>query len=105
MRINQRNLVDEFGLIDPSIDRSPPHAVTNPMNQNYCCCYVAGPIAAAEAHFEAIGHPMPAGINIADWVLDLVIRSPPAEVCTVPLAAAYRSVRIYTNGHKRRERI
>lgn len=39
----------------------------------------AGPMELARAHFEGLGHPTASDINIADRILDLVIRSPPAE--------------------------
>ncbi len=40
----------------------------------------AGPIAAARPHFASLGHAVPENVNIADAVLDLVIRSSPTEV-------------------------
>lgn len=34
----------------------------------------------AREHFASLGHDVPQQVNIADAVLDLVIRSPPADV-------------------------
>ena len=35
-----------------------------------------GPTSAAVRHFAGLGHPTPAEVNVADMVLDLVIKSP-----------------------------
>eukprot|EP00208_Stichococcus_sp_RCC1054_P008188 CAMPEP_0206149676 /NCGR_PEP_ID=MMETSP1473-20131121/37907_1 /ASSEMBLY_ACC=CAM_ASM_001109 /TAXON_ID=1461547 /ORGANISM="Stichococcus sp, Strain RCC1054" /LENGTH=1805 /DNA_ID=CAMNT_0053547157 /DNA_START=182 /DNA_END=5600 /DNA_ORIENTATION=- len=40
----------------------------------------SGPMDTARAHFEALGYHTPPEVNIADRVLDLVIRSPSTEV-------------------------
>lgn len=39
----------------------------------------AGPMEAARHHFASLGHDVPPHVNIADAVLDLVIRSPPSQ--------------------------
>ena len=39
----------------------------------------SGAAAAAEAHFAALGRPKPAGVNVADFVLDVVVRASPDE--------------------------
>lgn len=44
-------------------------------------------MSSAAAHFASLGHVAPPEVNIADLVLDLVIRSPAAEV--ERLVAAY----------------
>jgi hypothetical protein len=42
---------------------------------------------AARRHFVGLGHDVPPHVNIADAVLDLVIRSPPSQARQpVPLA-------------------
>lgn len=37
-------------------------------------------MASAAQHFTSLGHSAPPEVNIADMVLDLVIKSPPAVV-------------------------
>jgi ATP-binding cassette subfamily G (WHITE) protein 2 len=39
----------------------------------------SGAASRAEAHFASLGHPLPAGVNIADWMLDTVLRAAPEE--------------------------
>lgn len=39
----------------------------------------SGSAAAAEAHFAALGRPKPPGVNVADFVLDVVVRASPEE--------------------------
>ena len=46
-------------------------------------------MSSAAAHFASLGHVAPPKVNIADMVLDLVIRSPAAQV--ERLAAAYEA--------------
>lgn len=41
-----------------------------------CDPRLAGPTSAAVQHFAGLGHPTPADVNVADMVLDLVIKSP-----------------------------
>ena len=38
--------------------------------------FAAGPTSAAVQHFAGLGHPTPVDVNVADMVLDLVIKSP-----------------------------
>ena len=49
----------------------------------------SGPSALAAAHFASLGHAAPAGVNVADFVLDTVSRAPPSEVAR--LVDAFRS--------------
>lgn len=44
----------------------------------------------ARRHFGALGHDVPQHVNIADAVLDLVIRSPPSQVWIFRCDANYR---------------
>ena len=40
----------------------------------------SGPSHLAGAHFSSLGHPPPAGVNVADFMLDMVLHSTPDEV-------------------------
>jgi ATP-binding cassette, subfamily G (WHITE), member 2 len=43
----------------------------------------SGPTAAAEPHFTKLGHTAPENANVADFLLDVVIRATPAEAQTL----------------------
>jgi ABC-type multidrug transport system ATPase subunit len=40
----------------------------------------SGPSHLAGAHFSSLGHPPPAGVNVADYMLDTVLHATPDEV-------------------------
>ena len=43
----------------------------------------SGPSHLAGAHFSSLGHPPPAGVNVADFMLDTVLHASPDEVATL----------------------
>lgn len=54
--------------------------------------HLAGPMDRAWQHFAVLGNGVPPQVNIADAVLDLVIRSPPSQVYLLSAATPGRAM-------------
>ena len=100
-----RSLQRHAGASDARVSKDCPPSFSRPQRSSHASATaaLAGPTSAAVQHFAGLGHPTPADVNVADMVLDLVIKSPvrilPLTPSLMPSLLPYRYADVICGGH------